>query len=121
YAQIPSRRQLLASAGAAAAAMAASRLSLSQPAARPRVEPPALPDVEKADRPMNILILGGTGFIGPFEVQHARARGHKLTIANRGRSRPEMYEGLDIEHIEYDRDQEPTALIEAVKEGRKWD
>ncbi len=120
-AQIPSRRQLLASAGAAAAAMAASRLSLGQQAARPRVEPPALPEVEKADRPMNILILGGTGFIGPFEVQHARARGHKVTIANRGRSRPEMYEGIDIEHIEYDRDQEPTALIEAAKSGRKWD
>ncbi|MEM8942590.1 MAG: epimerase, partial [Pseudomonadota bacterium] len=40
--------------------------------------------VPKADRPLNILILGGTGFTGPFQVRYALARGHRVTIFNRG-------------------------------------
>lgn len=35
--------------------------------------------------PMNILIFGGTGFIGPHLVRSAVARGHKVTIFSRGR------------------------------------
>ena len=34
---------------------------------------------------MRLLILGGTGFIGPHLVKHAVARGHKVTIFTRGR------------------------------------
>ena len=83
--------------------------------------PPEMPNASTADRKLSILILGGTGFIGPFEVQHARARGHKVTIANRGKTRPEIFEGLDVEHIEYDRDAEPTPLAQAVADGKKWD
>ncbi|MBC7841107.1 MAG: epimerase [Gemmatimonadaceae bacterium] len=33
---------------------------------------------------MRILILGGTGFIGPYQVQYALDRGHKVTLFNRG-------------------------------------
>ena len=36
-------------------------------------------------KPMSILILGGTGFIGPHQVRYALARGHKVTLFNRGR------------------------------------
>jgi hypothetical protein len=32
-----------------------------------------------------ILILGGTGFLGPATVEAATARGHELTLFNRGR------------------------------------
>ncbi|PYL34544.1 MAG: epimerase, partial [Verrucomicrobia bacterium] len=32
---------------------------------------------EKAVKPLRILILGGTGFIGPYQVQYALSRGHK--------------------------------------------
>ena len=120
-----SRRQVLTAAGAAVAVAALGRLAAAQqatqPASRPRAVPPEMPRVGKAARPLNLLILGGTGFIGPFEVQHARARGHTVTIANRGRTRPEIFEGLDVEHLELDREQEPTALREAVAAGRKWD
>lgn len=118
------RRRFLAAAGAAAAGLAASRLvsaQATQPTTRPRAVPPEMPNVQKAPKQLSILILGGTGFIGPFQVQHARARGHKLTIANRGRTRPEIFEGLDVEHIQYDRDAEPVELQEAVRNGRKWD
>ena len=38
-----------------------------------------------APKPLRILILGGTGFIGPHQVRYALARGHKLTLFNRGR------------------------------------
>jgi nucleoside-diphosphate-sugar epimerase len=33
----------------------------------------------KAPRSLRILILGGTGFIGPHEVRYATARGHTLS------------------------------------------
>jgi 2'-hydroxyisoflavone reductase len=46
--------------------------------------------------PKKILILGGTGFIGPHDVRHALARGHTVTIFNRGRSAPGMF-GKDVE------------------------
>jgi 2'-hydroxyisoflavone reductase len=32
---------------------------------------------------LNILILGGTGFTGPEQVEYALARGHKVTLFNR--------------------------------------
>lgn len=34
--------------------------------------------------PLRILILGGTGFIGPYQVQYALDRGHNVTLFNRG-------------------------------------
>jgi 2'-hydroxyisoflavone reductase len=33
---------------------------------------------------MRLLILGGTGFVGPHEVRYALSRGHHGTIFNRG-------------------------------------
>src|ERR1051325_4085205 len=35
---------------------------------------------------MKILILGGTGFLGPAIVDAARTRGHAITIFNRGKT-----------------------------------
>ncbi len=40
----------------------------------------------KAERPLRILILGGTGFLGPFCTESALARGHKVTHFNSGRT-----------------------------------
>jgi len=39
-----------------------------------------------AAKPLRILILGGTGFLGPAIVEAALARGHSLTLFNRGRT-----------------------------------
>ena len=44
----------------------------------------------KAAAPLNILILGGTGFTGPEQVNYALARGHKVTLFNRNKTRPDM-------------------------------
>jgi 2'-hydroxyisoflavone reductase len=45
----------------------------------------------RASRPLNILILGGTGFTGPAQVEYALARGHRVTLFNRDRTRPKMF------------------------------
>jgi 2'-hydroxyisoflavone reductase len=64
--------------------------------------------------PRTILILGGTNFLGPHIVDAARARGHKLTLFNRGKTHPELFS--DIEKLQGDRDGDLKAL-----EGRSWD
>lgn len=71
--------------------------------------------VEKAAAPLRILILGGTGFIGPHQVRYALARGHKLTLFNRGR-RPKEWPG-EVEELTGDRE---TGDLKAL-EGREWD
>ena len=41
-------------------------------------------------QPLDLLILGGTGFIGPHLVRLAVSRGHKVTIFTRGRRNPAL-------------------------------
>src|SRR5688572_21407428 len=56
------------------------------------VSPGALvPDAERAVAPLRILILGGTGFIGPNQVQYALDRGHKVTLFNRGKTNSALF------------------------------
>ncbi len=64
--------------------------------------------------PKRILILGGTGFIGPNTVRYAMARGHQVTIFTRGRREADLPEG--VERLVGDRNDDHTAL-----EGRTWD
>jgi len=40
---------------------------------------------------LDILVLGGTGFIGPHIVREALGRGHSVTLFNRGTSNPELF------------------------------
>ena len=65
-------------------------------------------------KPLDILILGGTGFIGPHEINYARARGHKITMFNRGKTAPGMFP--DIERLIGDRDDQLDSL-----RGHEWD
>jgi 2'-hydroxyisoflavone reductase len=70
------------------------------------------------DRPaksLNILILGGTGFTGPFQVRYALSRGHKVTTFNRGKTHPGELPG-EVEQLIGDR----NGQLDALK-GRKWD
>ena len=71
--------------------------------------------VGKAQKPLNILILGGTGFTGPHQVRYALARGHKITLFNRGK-RPQEWPAA-VEELTGDRS---TGDVAALK-GRKWD
>ena len=73
------------------------------------------PAETKATKPLRILILGGTGFTGPFQVRYALARGHKVTVFNRGKTHPgELPEG--VEQFIGDR----NGQLDALKD-RKWD
>ena len=50
-------------------------------------------DPGRAAAPLDILILGGTGFTGPEQVEYATARGHRVTLFNRNRTRPDAFKG----------------------------
>jgi len=63
---------------------------------------------------MQLLIIGGTRFLGRALVDEARAAGHTLTLFNRGRSNPDLYP--DVEQLHGDRDGGLEALA-----GRRWD
>ena len=72
------------------------------------------PPREKAPRPLRILILGGTGFIGPYQVQYALDRGHTVTLFNRGKTNPKLFP--TVEKLIGDRNGDLKSL-----EGREWD
>ena len=72
-------------------------------------------DVGKAPKPLQILILGGTGFTGPYQVKYALARGHKVTVFNRGQTHPGELPP-EVEQLTGDR----NGQLDALK-GRKWD
>lgn len=63
---------------------------------------------------MNILILGGTVFVGRALVEVALKRGHYITLFNRGQSNSDLFPS--VEHLKGDRDGNLTAL-----QGRRWD
>jgi len=68
----------------------------------------------EAPTPKRLLILGGTGFIGPHMVRYAVERGHQVTIFTRGRSEVDLPAG--VERLVGDRGGDHSAL-----EGRTWD
>ena len=56
---------------------------------------------DTAPKSLRLLILGGTGFIGPHEINYALERGHKVTMFNRGKTAPDMFP--DVERLIGDR------------------
>ena len=70
---------------------------------------------ETSVKPLRILILGGTGFTGPYQVRYALSRGHKVTTFNRGKTHPGELPS-EVEQLIGDRNGELDAL-----KGRKWD
>jgi 2'-hydroxyisoflavone reductase len=70
---------------------------------------------QKPTKPLRLLILGGTGFTGPFQVRYALQRGHKVTVFNRGKTHPGELP-KEVEQLIGDR----NGQLEALK-GRKWD
>jgi 2'-hydroxyisoflavone reductase len=63
---------------------------------------------------LKLLIMGGTGFLGPHIVEAATKRGHTMTLFNRGKTHPGLFP--DLEKLHGDRKNDMKAL-----EGRKWD
>ncbi len=68
----------------------------------------------RSERRLKILILGGTAFLGPAIVRHARSQGHELTLFTRGKTNKDLFP--DLEMLVGDRDGD----LEALK-NRTWD
>ena len=98
------RRFLKAAALGSAAAVAGVRVELAATARA----------AEHAAGPLRILILGGTGFIGPHMVREALRRGHEVSLFNRGRTNNALFP--DLETLIGDRNNGLQAL-----EGHTWD
>ena len=94
-----SRREFLRNAAAVAAVAPFS-------ASRAYADPPATK--------LKLLIMGGTGFLGPHIVLAATSRGHTMTLFNRGKTHPGLFP--DLEKLHGDRKTDLSVL-----EGRKWD
>ena len=69
-------------------------------------------------KPLKILILGGTSFLGPHQIAYAMERGHSISIFTRGKSKPTVNKELfdNVEQLIGDRNDNLTAL-----QNRKWD
>ena len=69
-------------------------------------------------RPLDVLILGGTSFLGPHLIKYALDRGHTISTFTRGQTEPSIYQELfaNVEPLIGDRENDLTAL-----EGRTWD
>ncbi len=91
------RRRFLAAASLAAAASAGSRWASGE-----------------TRKPLSILILGGTRFLGVEMTELALKRGHKITFFVRGKTNADLFP--EIERIQGDRNGD----IEGLK-GRKFD
>jgi 2'-hydroxyisoflavone reductase len=116
-----SRRQFFRYAGALAGLAAcrpATTTGTTAPTAAPAAptaDPPLAPEpILLGGSNLKILVLGGTGFLGPHLVEAMQKRGHTPTLFNRGKTRPELFP--DVEKLRGNRDGDLTAL-----KGRTWD
>jgi 2'-hydroxyisoflavone reductase len=116
-----SRREFLAASAAAGVGLtlgchpgegstSGDGVSVAEGEAEPRI-----PGVQRTDKPLRILFLGGTAFLGPAEVEYALARGHTVTLFNRGQTNPHLFPG--VEKLVGDRDAPDLSALE----GREWD
>lgn len=99
------RRDFLAAAAATTAGLALA------PSALARLAPPP--------KKLDLLILGGTGFLGPHVIKAALDRGHSVTMFNRGQTEPRFYEEMlaGVENLHGDRREDLSAL----GGDRRWD
>ena len=123
------RRKFLTTTASAAGAIVAAGLSPMAGYGSLLADPPA--------KKLRLLILGGTGFIGPWMAEFAVARGHHVTLFNRGRREkflgsttgtetlhgnrdPNMHSQTKVvDGKEVDDTTSPKGLSEL--EGKKWD
>jgi len=94
------RRHFIKMSGASALALTARSTSLF---------------AEKTVKSLRILILGGTGFTGPYQVRYALSRGHKVTTFNRGKTHPGELPA-EVEQLAGDR----NGKLDTLKD-RQWD
>ncbi|MBK7534307.1 MAG: NAD-dependent epimerase/dehydratase family protein [Myxococcales bacterium] len=107
-----SRRDVLRGGLAATAlGLVSSSCKNAKPSASPASPAPA-------PAPKRILILGGTGFLGPKTAAAAVARGHKVTVFNRGKREKQLPLTVEVEHLYGNRDPELPAADERGPDGK---
>jgi 2'-hydroxyisoflavone reductase len=109
------RRNFLKASAVAAGALGLETLPGLVPALPAEPAPAAKRPVERAKASLSILILGGTGFTGPEQVEYAIARGHQVTLINRNKTRPDFFKGR-VEQLIGDLNDDMSAL-----KGLKFD
>lgn len=74
------------------------------------------PVPSQAQRPLDILIPGGTNLTGPHHVRYALERGHSVSIFTRGRTQPGLFQDAfqHVEHLIGDREAEILAVWKAL-------
>jgi 2'-hydroxyisoflavone reductase len=98
-------RRTFLQASLAAGALLATRDALAQGAG-------------KAAKPLKVLVFGGTGLIGPPLVEVLVARGHTVTLFNRGKTKADLFP--ELERVRGDRDSKKGDGLKAL-EGRAFD
>ncbi len=111
---MPERRDFLRVSLATGGLMIFGRRPLDALGA-PANPPARIPVIPSAPRSLNLLILGGTGLTGPHQVSYALARGHQVTVFNRGRRNDRLPAG--VRELKGDRN---LHQVEALK-GQDWD
>lgn len=109
------RRAFLATSAAAGVGALVAGCEPPDGSPAPRAGSRAAPSLERASRPLDLLILGGTGFLGPHQVEYALQRGHTVTLFNRGRTNAGLFP--TVEKLRGDR---ATGDYSALQ-GRRWD
>jgi NAD dependent epimerase/dehydratase family. len=109
------RRDFLKTSAAIGSALSLDPLSALSLNAQPAASSAAR-DAGRAPASLNILIIGGTGFTGPEQVEYAIARGHRVTLFNRNRTRPNFFKGKVAEELIGDLNNDTSTL-----EGKTFD
>src|SRR5690348_2774442 len=100
------RRDFLIRSAAAVGGVFAGPGAMARVAARLSLHPGVAP--------LDMLVLGGTGFIGPHLVRYAIGRGHRVTIFTRGRHEAELPN--EVVRLQGDR----NGQLDSLK-GKRWD
>jgi 2'-hydroxyisoflavone reductase len=85
----------------------------------PATTPASTPVPRGRSRPLRILVLGGTKYVGPAFVREALSRNHEVTLFNRGVTNPRLFPGL--EQLRGNRFPEVGPGLSALTGSREWD
>ncbi len=106
---------VVAAAGAGALGLASAALGRARPATQHEA------NARAAGGGLNLLVLGGTSFIGPAFIELAKAKGHKVTVFNRGRTEKRKGAIDGIERLYGNRDPDKHAGTKWTAEGKETD
>jgi 2'-hydroxyisoflavone reductase len=110
------RRTLLSTASTLASAAVLPAVAQNE---APAAAPGASSGAAGASSAPTLLILGGTGFLGPAVVEAALAKGMRITLFNRGKTNDDLFP--ELEKLYGDRDPKVGEGLKALEGDRQWD